>query len=235
MPIDARLRDGLERSMSTIDSDVEPFLHDARRRGRRRIVIRRALVAVTVIAMIAVIAVAAPRVLDRSRDLRQPATAPSSVNGLEQMILGTWRSEYTCQEFVQAFQRAGIGDLAARWLVNDGMQQGPVHQLADSSHPCQGAVQLQRTHTFLPDGYLRTYQAQTLADSCRCYDLIDSHTFVVPGDKRLAPDITLQYRIDAGTLTFDAVIPDACSSVKCRGHFAWAIGNYAVGTWYRAP
>ena len=96
-------------------------------------------------------------------------------------------------------------------------------------------MQLQRTHTFLPDGYLRTYQGQTLADSCRCYDLIDSHTFVVPGDKRLAPDITLQYRIDAGTLTFGAVIPEACSSVKCRGHFAWAIGNYAVGTWYRAP
>ena len=151
-----------------------------------------------------------------------------------EQILGTWRSEYTCEEFVQAFRRAGIGDLAARWLVNDGLQQGPIHQLADSAHPCQGAVHLQRTHTFLPDGYLRTYQGQILADSCRCYDLIDSRTFVVPGDKRLAPDITLQYRIDAGTLTFDAMIPDACSSVKCRGHFAWAIGNYAVSTWYRA-
>ena len=233
MPIDARLRDELERVMWGIDTEVEPFLHDARRRGRRRIVIRRILAAVTLVAVIAVIAVAAPRVLDRSGGLRQPATTPSSVNGMEQ-ILGTWRSEYTCEEFVQGFQRAGIGDLAARWLVNDGLQKGPVHQLANGGHPCRGAVRFQRTHTFLPDGYLRTYQGQTLADDCRCYDLIDSHTFVVPGDRKLAPDITLQYRIDGGTLTFDAVIPDACSSVKCRGHFAWAIGNYAVSTWHRA-
>jgi hypothetical protein len=184
--------------------------------------------------MIAFIFVAAPRVIDRSGEQRQPAATPSSVNGMEQ-IMGTWRSEYTCEEFVHGFQRAGIGDLAARWLVNVGLQQGPVHQLANSAHPCQGAVQFQRTHTFLPNGYLRTYQGQTLADDCRCYLLIDSHTFVVPGDRRLAPDITLQYRIDAGTLRFDAVIPDACSSVKCRGHLAWAIGNYAVSRWYRAP
>jgi len=221
--------------MSAIDIDAEARLEEARRRGRRRLITRRAIAAVTVTAMIAIVAVAAPRVLDRSGALRQPATTPSSIDGLaSEQILGTWRSEITCEEFVQAFQQAGIGDLAARWLVNDGLQQGPVHQLANSADPCQGAVRLQRTHTFLPNGNLRTYQGRTLADGCRCYRLIDSHTFVVPGN-RLVADITLQYGIDAGTLTFDAAIPDACTSVKCRGHFAWAIGNYAVSTWYRAP
>ena len=58
-----------------------------------------------------------------------------------------------------------IGDLAARWLVNIGMQQGPVHRLAKRANLCQGAEHFQRTHVFQPNGYLRTYQGEKLADS----------------------------------------------------------------------
>jgi len=232
MAIDDRVREQLQRSMSGIDVETERALLDARHRGHRRILVRRALAAAAVFATVAVLA---PRVLNSTWNKgHQPATPPTPITDTgSDTILGTWRSEYSCEEFVQGFQRAGIGDLAARWLVNIGMQQGPVHRLATRANLCQGAEHFQRTHVFQPNGYLRTYQGEKLADSCRCYRLIDGHTFLVGADRRWAPDVTLQYRIEAGTLTIHAVMPNPCSSVQCRGHFAWAVANYAVGRWLR--
>jgi hypothetical protein len=234
MAIDDRVRERLQRSMSGIDVETERALLDARYRGHRRILIRRMLAAVAVLATIAAVAVMAPRVLDSTWDKGyQPATPPApTADAGSESILGTWRSEYKCEEFVQAFQRAGIGELAARWLVNDGIQLGPAHRLAKRADLCQGAEHFQRTHIFQPNGYLQTYQGDKLTDSCRCYRLIDGHTFVVPEPKRW-PNIVLQYRIDAGTLVFDAMMPDPCSSVQCRGRYAWAVANYAIGPWLR--
>ena len=235
MAIDDSVRERLQRSMSGIDVQTERALLDARHRGHRRILIRRMLAAAAVLATIIVTVVfIAPRVLDSTWDKsHQPATPPTPIaDAGSESILGTWRSEIRCEEFVQAFQRAGIGELAARWLVNDGLQPGPVHRLAKRADLCQGAEHFQRTHIFQPNGYLQTYQDDRLADSCRCYRLIDGHTFVVPEPKKW-PDITLQYRIEAGTLMFDPVMPDQCSSVQCRGRYAWAVGNYAIGPWLR--
>ena len=232
MAIDDSLRERLQRSMSIIDVPTEPRLRDAQRRGRRRVVIRRALAAATVGVTIVVAIVLAPRLLDLT-DSRgpQPATTPLQVNGPQSaQILGTWRSQYTCGQFVEGFQRAGIGELAAQWLVNDGLQQGPV-QPENGGDPCQGAGQFVRTHTFAPDGMILTLQGRRVADNCRCFELLHSHTFLVLGAGG-HPIATLRYTVDAGTLRFDAVLPDPCSAT-CLEHFAWAVGNYAVTTWQR--
>jgi hypothetical protein len=63
MSIDSRLRDGLKRSMSKIDTDAELRLTDARRRGRRRLLVRRAGTVVAVAATIATLVVAGPAIL----------------------------------------------------------------------------------------------------------------------------------------------------------------------------
>lgn len=78
MTIDSRLRDGLRRSMSEIDTDAEGLLVDARRRGHRLLLIRRGVAAVTVAVAVVIVVVAAPSVLDLVRDRRHlPATTPS--------------------------------------------------------------------------------------------------------------------------------------------------------------
>ncbi len=78
MSIDDRLREGLGRSMSAIDSDAEGHLGDARRRGRRRLVIRRATAVVAIAAAILVVVVAAPSLRELMRDQgRRPAAPPS--------------------------------------------------------------------------------------------------------------------------------------------------------------
>ena len=168
----------------------------------------------------------------------QPTTAPSSASSPSisvpppEPILGAWRLEYTCEKILKAFQRAGIGELAAQGLVGMGVQSGPVGQLASSPDPCAGATTSERTVIFRPNGYLLRYQGEKQVDDCRCYQLLGGHTFVVPGEGG-DPDITLQYRIKGTKLTFEAVMPDQCSSARCLSQFAYAVAQYAVSSWQR--
>jgi hypothetical protein len=168
-----------------------------------------------------------------------PATSPTSTSVVSvgsaptEPILGTWRMEYTCEKFVRAFEDAGIGELATRWLVNWHFQKGPVSRLAGSADPCDGARQgFQRTHFFRPNGYLINYQEEKIVDDCHCYLLVDSHTFVSLGDPG-DPDVSLRYAIDGDELTFEVVIPDRCSTAQCRNAIAFTVGQYTLGPWQR--
>jgi hypothetical protein len=233
MSNDARLREGLRRAMSAIESDTESHLDEARQRGHRRLIFRRTSTAIAIAATIAIVAVATPRVLDLSDPGRhQPAATQSPLPAVppEPMILGTWQSEITCDAFLRAFDRAGIPELAARWLVNDGLQPEST-QPADGGDLCRGSQGFSRTHTFRSNGTVITYQGQRLADDCRCFELVHSHTFIVLGGNG-HPIATLHYSVDAETLRFEATMRNHCSS-RCRGHFAWAVGNYAVTVWHR--
>jgi hypothetical protein len=233
MSIDARLREELQRAMSAIESEIESRLDEARERGHRRLMFRRTSTALAIAATIAIVAIAAPRVLDLTDPSRhQPAAIQSPLPAVppEQMILGTWQSEITCDAFLRGFERAGIPEMAARWLVNDGLQPEST-QAVSSGDPCRSSQGFSRTHTFRSDGTVTTYQGQRVADDCRCFELVHRHTFIVLGGNG-HPIATLHYRVDAQTLRFEATMPNHCSS-RCRGHFAWAVGNYAVTVWHR--
>jgi hypothetical protein len=167
----------------------------------------------------------------RDTDPADVSVAPTTSLAPEP-ILGTWRMEYTCEAFVRAFERAGIGQLAFEQLVGFRMQEGPADRLANAGDPCEGARHFQRTQIFHPNGYLIRYQDERLVDDCRCYELVDDHTFVLLGDPG-DPDITLHYRIDGRTLTFEPVTPDRCSSDRCLSSLGFAVGQYALGPWHR--
>ena len=68
MSLDARLRDGLQRSMSKLETDAELRLTDARRRGRRRLLAQRIGIVAAVATSLAIVASAAA-VLDRIKSL----------------------------------------------------------------------------------------------------------------------------------------------------------------------
>jgi hypothetical protein len=159
-------------------------------------------------------------------------TAFSSEATPASQILGNWRTGYTCEGLVRAFERAGIGELAPWGLVRIGLQEGPVARLESSGNVCESADRFVRTHLFRSNGYLLNRQDGVVADDCRCYVLVDDRTLVVVGGPG-SPDIALRYRIGAGSLSFEAVMPDQCSSATCRGQFAFAVSQYAVGPWQR--
>ncbi len=145
-------------------------------------------------------------------------------------ILGTWRMTFTCDAVVRAYDDAGVADAAPKTLVGLHMQGGPPGRLAASADICQGAKQVTRTIIFRSNGYLLAYQGDKQVDDCRCYVLLDDHTFVALGD---AVDVSLGYRIEGDTLTFDVVIPDQCSTTQCRDAVAYAAAAYGLGPWQR--
>lgn len=163
------------------------------------------------------------------------ATTPTSSIGslAPEPILGTWRQEYTCEKFLRAFTRAGLGELGPQAIVDYHLQEGPVEAGTGSAGLCDGAREFQRTHLFREGGYLTNYQGDRVVDDCRCYMVVDDHTFVALGEPD-EPEIPLRYRIDAdaGTLTFEAAPPDPCSA-RCQSEYAFAIGQFAVGVWHR--
>jgi hypothetical protein len=218
--------------MSAIDPDPGRCLDDARRRAGQLVLLRRAAVAIAVAVAVVIVAVASPSILDLTRGQAPQPAAPPSFAAIAPSILGTWRVQYTCREFVSAFEDAGIPTFAAEKAVELGLQPGPADELARRARFCVGARNIERTVTFSPDGYLRRYQDGRVVDDCRCYRLIGERLFVSPGDFR-APDITLRYQLSTDTVRFEAVKPDPCSSPVCRQALATAVGQYAVGTWHR--
>ncbi len=163
----------------------------------------------------------------------ETSSAPVSTPPLEP-ILATWRSEYTCEKFVRAFEKAGISELTPQWLVNFGIPEGPADRLRGITNMCEGATRFQRTHIFRPNGYLLNYQDKKLVDDCRCYMLVGDRTFVSLGDPG-DPDVTLHYVIDGDILTFDVVMPDQCTTATCLDAVAFSVGQYALGPWQRVP
>jgi hypothetical protein len=109
MAIDSRLREGLQRSMSAIDSDAERHLDDARRRGHRLIFVRRAVAALALATALVIVVVAAPSVLDIVRDQRhRPAATPSPIP-----ISGTYTTTISAKDTTGHVDAEAVGT----WLL----------------------------------------------------------------------------------------------------------------------
>jgi hypothetical protein len=245
MSLDTRLRDGLHRSMSKLDTDPGLRLPDAYRRGRRRLLVRRVAVAVSVAASLALV-MASYTVLDRPplRGHQPVATptlfhsppagqkdSPSLGDPTQRAILGSWQSEYVCRDLVQAYRHAGVGQFAPRALGELHMLKGAAVPLAGDPNLCDGARRIQRTHVFEPNGNVLNYQGSTVVDECTCFTLVGDHTLVNHADPGY-PDISLHYEIVGDTLTFDVLVPDPCSA-RCKDQVQTMVGQYALGPWHR--
>jgi hypothetical protein len=94
MPLDRRLRDGVGRLTSQVETDVDRSLNQTLRRARRTIVLRRAGAAIAVVALIAVASVFVPRAIDALHDVRRhlPAVSPNPTNSNPTVIAGTYET-----------------------------------------------------------------------------------------------------------------------------------------------
>jgi hypothetical protein len=165
-----------------------------------------------------------------------PTPATSVTFGPPDSILGTWRMEYTCGAFVRAYTRYGITDQLATGAMGALAQEFGIHESSTgqtTEKTCEGAKEFRATHYFRPDGYLIDYHNNQIADDCHCYQLLDSHTFVSLGNDPGNLDVSLHYTIVGDTLTFHVVVPDQCSTAKCRGEIAYNVYQYALGPWHR--
>jgi hypothetical protein len=70
MPVERRLRQGFQRNADAVEPDVERFLSTVLHRARRRLLVGRIGASVAVAAIVTVVVLAAPRVVDAIRSSR---------------------------------------------------------------------------------------------------------------------------------------------------------------------
>jgi hypothetical protein len=109
MSLDRRLREGFERLISDIVPDVERHLHVSHRVARRRIIMRRVAMTATSLAVLAVVVVTGPRLLEAFRTERLPAGPPSPSAAIgPETIAGTYTVTVDAgPEVVERFGLAG--------------------------------------------------------------------------------------------------------------------------------
>ena len=92
MPLDHRLREGIDRVTSHVDPDLDYNLERTMRRARRTIAVRRAGAVIIVVGAIAVGIAIAPRALDALRNERLPGPAGTPTVSNPVFVAGTYET-----------------------------------------------------------------------------------------------------------------------------------------------
>ena len=145
--------------------------------------------------------------------------------------MGTWQRVTTCEELLEGFNRAGLGESALEAVAGNGFVPGvsTADQIPDPEHPCEGAVQREHSHFFTADGQFGSldWNGEQVDDGT--YTVIDDRTFVISKE---FPDVTFHFQIRGDTIKFDPVIPD-CASQGCFEAW-WAVSvAYPGKEWQR--
>jgi hypothetical protein len=136
-------------------------------------------------------------------------------------LVGDWRRNLRCEEYVRRMKQAGLADM-----------------LADN--PCQGWKVHQHDHIFYRDGLFRSVDNHPdyFVDEDH-YILPNDHTIVFPGSgSETIPPVTAHFRFSdhLNTVTFDLVVPknlDECSE-RCQETYEWAVSVFYSGLpWHR--
>jgi hypothetical protein len=135
------------------------------------------------------------------------ATATTTAAAGASPLVGEWRRTRRCEEVLEILTKAGFGRQVALGIIaEEGYLPGvsSADQIADSKHPCKGAVPQVHSHFFTADGQFgsKDQQGQQVDDGT--YKIIDDRTFVVSKE---FPDVTFHYRITEDTIRLDPVVP----------------------------
>ncbi len=135
-------------------------------------------------------------------------------------LVGDWRRNLRCEEYVRRMKQAGLADM-----------------LPDN--PCQGKKVRQHDHIFYGDGRFASVNGKGEFVDNDHYILPNDHTIVFPGSgSESFPPVTAHFRFSdhLNTGTFDLVLPknlDECSE-GCQGAYEWAISVFYSGLpWHR--
>jgi hypothetical protein len=151
-----------------------------------------------------------------------PTTTSSGPSpGAGSAIVGDWERVTTCEERVEALEKAGLGRFAAEHAAGEGWLPGVTSpaQIKDPAKPCAGAVPLKHGHFFTADGMFGSRDAKGDQVDDGTYRTIDENTIVV--EKEFG-DVTFDYEVlPDGTLLLSPDMPPCAAS----GCFAaqWAV------------
>jgi hypothetical protein len=149
-------------------------------------------------------------------------------------LVGLWQRETTCEELVDAFDAAGMRQLAPAALAGNGLVSGSTQEIARRNEICKGAKPRIHSHFFTADGEFGSldWNGQQVDDGT--YKIVDGRTFKIV-------NMAFRYRITSGdTLTLDPLISKTQRrrALAHPGEFSpalWAVSVAFPGnTWERA-
>ncbi len=110
MPVERRLREGMQRNADGLNPDVDRLLAEVVRKTRRRVMLRRAAIVLTAATALFLALAVGPRALDALRNAREqvPATKPPPTASGFQALTGSFTRRLTASSpAVRANQMAG--------------------------------------------------------------------------------------------------------------------------------
>jgi hypothetical protein len=172
------------------------------------------------------------------------AKAPGLARAFEQAnvnpLVGDWRRNRTCDEYVSRMRQAGLADqIGTHKELLEEFGTGDAQSGQNSDGPCRGLNgRLVHDHVFYRDGrFTSVNEKGAFVDDDR-YILPNDHTIVFPRDNAAFPPVTAHFRFSdhLNTVTFELVLPeklDECSEA-CRETYGWAVSVFFSGLpWHR--
>ena len=142
-------------------------------------------------------------------------------------LVGEWERVTTCSDLGRRLETPGFHEMALESAAGNGFIPGvtSVEDIADPSHPCRGAIPRRHSHFFTSDGLFgsRDWNGGQVDEGT--YQLIGDNTLVMPYGFEDGPpiDVAFHYRIAGETVRFDPVLPEDCSTSRCREAAGWSI------------
>jgi hypothetical protein len=162
---------------------------------------KRLVVLLTVSATVAAACSSGSSPTGASEGSSSPTVSATSPAGAT--LVGRWQRTTSCQELVDALDKAGMRALAPGALSGSGLVSGSAAQLAHRTDICKGATPRVHSHFFTDSGAFGSVDWNNQQVDDGSYKIMDDHTLVIG-------KTTFHYRIEGGdTLTLDPVIPAA--------------------------
>jgi hypothetical protein len=184
MPVERRLREGMQRNADALNSDVDRLLAEVVRKSRRRVMVRRAAIVVTAATALFLAIAVGPRALDALRNAQErvPATKPTPTVSGVQALTGSFTRRLT-----ESSPAVRVNQMAGEWTID-------LH--------ADGTMGVTAPPAFT--GVLSVVQFQVTGDRFRT-------NFHLPNGCTNLPLGTYRWSRSGPTLTF-TVIDDACQA-----------------------
>jgi hypothetical protein len=189
--------------------------------------------AIGVPVLLALVITAASCGSGRTTAATQPpeATSTSATQTSANPLVGTWERVNDCDMFVRTMKKAGLIDLAPKWLVGGGYFTN-VNQI-DRADLCKGANEVKHSHFFTDSGMFGSYDETGTQVDDGDYKILGPGTLTFPSHEQdFGYDIAVHYRVEGDALTFAVVVPHPCTG-NCPVATAWAISAFYPTPFHR--
>jgi hypothetical protein len=160
-----------------------------------------------------------------------PETPQSASHAPADPLVGTWERVNDCEVFVRTLKEAGLIDLAPEWLVGAGYFASA--NQVDTANLCGGATEVKHSHFFTELDEFGSYDETGAQVDDGDYSVVDDHTLSFPShEQEFGADVTVHYRVEGDTLTFDVVVPHPCTG-RCVEVTGWAISAFYPTPFHR--